>query len=189
MASKKIQYLNTDLVIESTDDLTNLSTALEQTDALVLYNDPTADGGWEALIEAGGEVGSPQDGGDYSPDGHISWFLDCIEALPAELQAVWRRSAVREFDLGFRCGFRPFGYQEVVSSAVLQRLVDHCASLRITIYPPFRMRTDPPGAVWRRYPRRRTRQFPIERAPGCCCSRPQAAGTPHIPGHPTAVSG
>lgn len=150
-----IEYINTDLVLASCEDLQAFADAMKARDAFALYAEAEADGGSTARFEAGGELCVRGPGRDCTPDGHIGWLLDAVESLPTELRQVWERCDQRVFDLGFACGGRPFGFEQAVSHHVLERVVAHRAALLITIYPVAVPRVQPRGPAWRRYPTRR----------------------------------
>jgi len=155
--SRDIEYLNTDLLLTSTEDLQPLADAMEQRDAFVLWTGAEDDGMWIAKFEAGGELCVRGPGRDYTPDGHIGWLLDVVESLPAELRDVWTRCESRAFDLGFEGGRRRWGFEQAVSADVLARLAGHRASLLISIYPDCLPPSRQTPRAWRRSLSKRTR--------------------------------
>lgn len=124
-----IWYLNTDLELTSAEDLSALTTEFEARGAFNLYQGRGDDGRWHATFEISSDV-SP-----HEPEQTIAALLDLVEALPGPLRAVWSRCEIREFNIGYDCGRRPWAFNQGLSNAILARLAAAGASLRITIYP------------------------------------------------------
>ncbi|MCS6938264.1 MAG: hypothetical protein NZM94_03280 [Roseiflexus sp.] len=125
--NREITYLNTDLKLTSTDDLTTLASALESGGVSPLYITQGKDGVWFANFETDEQY--------HEPEPNIAAMLAVIEALEPSLQLVWQSCLQREFDIGYECGTRPWGFKQGLSAEVLWRIAAVGASLRITLYP------------------------------------------------------
>jgi hypothetical protein len=123
-------YINTDLDLVSTDDLTPLAAAFEvfgERGMFALNVIPVNDE-WRANFElAGGET-------EKDPETAIRGMLDVIEALDTGNAAIWNRCTKREFNIGFRCGIEPHSIEHRLSNALMRRIVDAGASLGFTPY-------------------------------------------------------
>ena len=124
-----IEYLNTDLDLTSAGDLSALTAEFEARGAFTLYNGRGDEGRCSARFEISSDV-SP-----HEPDQTIAALLDLVESLPESLSAIWSGCEMREFNIGYDCGHRPWAFNQGLSSAILARLAAAGASLRITIYP------------------------------------------------------
>lgn len=123
----KISYLNTDLDLTSTEDLTILATAFEARGLSPLYVADGDDGLWSATFETVEEYDEPEP--------NIASMLEVIESLPESLQALWLGCLHREFDIGYNCDNQPWAFNQGLSNTLLTRIVKVGASLRITLYP------------------------------------------------------
>lgn len=124
-----ISYLNTDVELISAEDLSALTADFEARGAFTLYNGRSDDGRWRATFEISSDV-SP-----HEPEQTIAALLDLVESLPGALRAVWSRCEMREFNIGYDCGRRPWAFNQGLSNTILTRLARSGASLQITIYP------------------------------------------------------
>jgi len=121
-----IKFLNVDLEIESSADLSPLVAAL-QDDMVMLYVGPAEAGGDLATFELVEECGNP--------DGTILGFCHLIEKLPLEAAKLWREARRKAFDIGYECGDTPHALQSELTCAALRRVADLGAFLSMTIYP------------------------------------------------------
>lgn len=125
-------YLNTDLEIESREDLAAGAGALEAGGLWVMFRDetPNEDGLYFArfeVFEVAGQSG-------YRADQTVSTLLSAVEALPPPLRRVWDACSLRLFDLGYQSGKEPFAFQDDLSAETLRRLTAVGGSLRVTLY-------------------------------------------------------
>lgn len=121
----RIQYLNTDLLLESVDDLSELVGHFEAVDCHALYH---SDDGWRAGF-----------GFNHLPPGStpaqtISALMDVIERLGEKHRAVWDACTSRKLDVGYACGSDPYSTNDIISSELLRRMADSGISLAITLY-------------------------------------------------------
>lgn len=124
----RIRYLNTDLDLTSTSDLTALAAAFEAHGMLPLHVTPDPDGLWHARFETGEQ--------HEEPEPNITAMIAVAESLAEPLRAVWAGCRLREFNIGYDCGGTPRAFDQGLSSQLLGRIAAVGASLRITLYPP-----------------------------------------------------
>ena len=122
-------YLNTDLDLFSADDLTALATALEAQGVFPLHLTHGEDGLWYATFEVEGRHTEKE------PEPTIAAMLGVLESLSDSLRLVWSGCTLREFNIGYDCGSKPWAFNQGLSSRLLGRIAAVGASLRITLYP------------------------------------------------------
>jgi hypothetical protein len=123
----RIQYLNTDLDLASTDDLTALASALKTLGVFSLHVARGEDAQWHATFET--------DEHFDQADANIAAMITAVESLPEPLRAAWSRCSQREFNVGYDCGGEPWAFNQALSSELLGRMAAVGASLRVTLYP------------------------------------------------------
>ncbi len=123
----KICYLNTDLDLTPSEDLTELAGAFEAAGVPPLYVTHGEDGLWYATFET--------DEQHNEPESSIAAMIAVAEALQEPLQSVWSRCSRREFNIGFDCGGEPWGFNHGLSSGLLGRVAAVGASLRVALSP------------------------------------------------------
>ncbi|MBD2703344.1 hypothetical protein IC229_22055 [Spirosoma sp. BT702] len=122
----EIHYITTDLDLRAPVDLTPLSHALEK-QGLWAYLSGPWQGLWSAQI--GAEESFPE------PDPYIAAMLTAIESLDQPARDLWSACTIREFNIGYDCGDRPWAFHQELLPATLARIAQVGASLVITIYP------------------------------------------------------
>ena len=120
-------YLNTDLDLVATVDLSPLSTALNAHGILTLHLGQNDDGEWCATFETE-EV-------FRNPEANITAFLTAIEALDPSVMKIWSESKVREFDIGYDSGDSQPALHHQLGAQTLARLATLGATIQITLYP------------------------------------------------------
>lgn len=123
-----IHYLNTDLDLTSAGDLTALGAAFEAHGMLPLHVTRGAEGLWYARFETGER--------HQEPEPNITAMIAVVESLAEPLRIVWAGCTLREFNVGYDCGAKPWAFEQGLSSQLLGRVAAVGASLRITLYPP-----------------------------------------------------
>jgi hypothetical protein len=123
----KITYLNTDLDLRSTHDISKLASFFEERGMKLLSVTATEDATWNATIE-------PDDHYD-EPSKSIDTLLTVVESLPKPLQTDWFGCSIREFNIGYDCGDEPWAFNQAIPSDLLGRLAKASGTLRITLYP------------------------------------------------------
>jgi hypothetical protein len=123
----KISYLNTDLDLSSSKDLTELAAAFETAGVFPLHVTHHEDGLWYATFETDDEHDQPEP--------NIAAMVTVAETLQEPLRSVWSGCARREFNIGYGCGAEPWAFNQGLSSRLLGRIATVGASLRITLYP------------------------------------------------------
>jgi hypothetical protein len=123
-----ITYLNTDLDLTSTDDLTALAAAFEAAGFLTLHVACGEKSGlWSACFETGEQ--------HLEPETNIAAMLTVIEGVPLALRSVWANCSRREFNIGYDCGREPWAFNQGLSPELLRRIAAAGAGLRWTLYP------------------------------------------------------
>ena len=134
------EFLNLDLEVESTSDLTDLANYLEGP-LFVLYNGEIGKGLYHLSFEI-----DPRKELPHSPESYAEYMVSCLQSLTPDLRALWDRAETRHFDFGFGSGNLPpaFPAQEertlnLYRTELSPRLSAHIgglnASIKITIYP------------------------------------------------------
>ena len=123
-----IRYLNTDLELEASYDLTPLAVAFAAQGIFSLNVTQVDQGQWHARFET--------DRDHDEPETNIAFMIAAIESLPEPLQKMWSGCTMREFDIGYDCGDEPCAFDQGLSCHLLERIAKVGASLRITLYPP-----------------------------------------------------
>lgn len=122
-----IHYVNTDLDLVSSEDLTPLAEHLGSRGLFTLHVEPRDDGQWYATLETGTEHDEPAS--------NIAAMVAVLESLVDPHRALWRRCTRREFNIGYGCGAEPWAFHQGLSSELLSRVAAVGASLRLTLYP------------------------------------------------------
>jgi hypothetical protein len=122
-----ICYLNTDLDLTSPSDLTALAAAFEARGLRSLHVACGEDAQWYATFENAGR--------QTDPEQDIAAMVAVVESLGEPHRSAWRGCTRREFNIGYDCGDEPWAFNQGLSCALLGRMADVGASLRITLYP------------------------------------------------------
>ena len=122
-----IEFLNLDLDIESSDDLTSLLEGFGE--SIVVMNHDKGEVN-KLSLELAGITGDPN---------HLVLeFAKLIEALPVATKSIWSNCAKREIDIGFECEGEakgaPIGITERLSYESIQLLSQLEISIALTIY-------------------------------------------------------
>jgi hypothetical protein len=121
------RYINTDLDLFSTVDLTPLTAAFESQGVFALHVTSREDGCWSAILETDAQY--------EDPESNIAAILSVIEKFDEPERGVWQSLKLREFNIGYDCGIEPWAFNQGLSNALLQRVAEVGASLRVTSYP------------------------------------------------------
>ena len=119
-----IEYLNTDLVIESKNDLSKIVHEFGD-DVIVLYH-----GEMRGYQHASFEVTVLPAGADET----INYFCDLVENLPQEVREIWDGCCSRVLDVGYESGTSPHNFRSEIRAPTIQRVAAIGASIVITIY-------------------------------------------------------
>lgn len=130
-----ICYLNTDLVLACQLDLTELARTFENSGCSPLHVTLGNDQQWYAAIVTDEQHGEPELS--------IAQMLTVIESLAEPVRSMWLKCTLREFNIGYDCGEKPWAFNQGLSSDLLGRMAAVGASLRLTLYPD-RDETSPP---------------------------------------------
>jgi hypothetical protein len=85
---------------------------------------------WYATFETREQYGEPEL--------NIATMLGIVESLDQPLHSAWSRCTIREFNIGYDCGSKPWAFNQALSNELLSRIAAAGASLRWTLYPPAR---------------------------------------------------
>lgn len=126
-----IRYLNTDLDVSSREELTGLTSALASRGMHPLHSATKGgDGQWYVTFET--------DASFEEPEPNIAAMVAAVESLEVALRTEWFACSLREFNVGYDCGSKPWAFNQGLSSELLGRIAAIGASLRVTLYPPER---------------------------------------------------
>ncbi|MBL8873477.1 MAG: hypothetical protein JNK90_27130 [Planctomycetaceae bacterium] len=124
-SNPQIEYLNTDLDLVATCSLEDLRAEMVQ-HGLFGRATPCDDGTWYAMFE---------DCNADEPEPNIINLLDALDQLSPAATQVLQQCTRFEFNIGYDCGAEPLTVPQTISHATLRRIVEHGASIRITLYP------------------------------------------------------
>lgn len=123
--SVRIEYINTDLLLQSENDLSDLVSYFNGADCFDLYvSEDRKSAGFESNLTAE----------NPAPAQTIAALLDAVDRLDGALLAAWRACEVREFDIGFNCGQDPYSTHDRLPPDLLKRVADAGITLVITLY-------------------------------------------------------
>ena len=121
----EVKYLNTDLEIESTSDLSKIVEEFGE-DVLVLHH-----GEIRGYQHASFEI----PGGSTHADATINSFCTLIDGLAGDVREIWDGCCSRVFDIGYESGSSPPNFRSEIRASTIQRVAKIGASIVITIYP------------------------------------------------------
>lgn len=124
---RTICYLNTDLDLISTEDLTALAAAFEGRGAPPIRVTHETDALWYATFETTAQFAAPEP--------NIAAMLSIVESLAQPLRLMWDGCTRREFNIGYDCGGKPWAFNQGLPADLLGRMAAAGASLRVTLYP------------------------------------------------------
>ena len=120
-----VQYLNTDLEIESKSDLSEIVEEFGA-DVLVLYH-----GEIRGYRHASFSIA----GGSTDADATINYFCDLVEQLRKDVREIWDGCCSRLLDIGYECGTSRQKFYSEIRAATIQRVAKIEAGVIVTIYP------------------------------------------------------
>jgi len=122
----EIGYLNTDLIIESPDDLTAIFDTFGD-EVIVMYNGELG----KVNRAAYGIAGSYSNANDI-----LDFFCVLVEGFDETARSLWDSCSSKVFDFGNESGTSPQNYSSVIRPEVIKRISDIGAGIEITIYTP-----------------------------------------------------
>src|SRR5437868_5284000 len=120
-----VQYLNTDLEIESASDLMLIVEGFGK-DVVVLHQGVVR-GNYRASFEIAGSHAGPNE--------DINYFVALVDGLSPEARALWDGCYSRVFDLGYRSGSGTPSYRSELRPNTIHALAKLNATIVVTIYP------------------------------------------------------
>lgn len=127
------EYLNVDLEINSTIDLTPISEYFGDR-VLILFNGQV-ENSFRLVLETQSALLPEARDRSFDADACIKDFLALIEELPASLRQAWDASHSRVFDIGISGGTGPRMFLQTVSEHTIRAVSDVGGSIRVTVYP------------------------------------------------------
>ena len=121
----KVHYLNTDLELESSEDLTPIVEEFGD-DVSVLFNGK-ARGIYMATFEAAGAFGDPES--------IIEYFCMLAESLDGEAKELWGKCFSKKFNIGYEGGTSHQSYESNISSSTIERMAQNGVCFAVTVYP------------------------------------------------------
>ncbi|GAA6154137.1 hypothetical protein [Pseudoteredinibacter isoporae] len=121
----KIYYINTDLELESPEDLTPIVNEFGES-VFNLYNGEGR-GHYLATFESNHNSGSP--------DAVIQFLCGLVESFEPEERRLWDQCYSRIFDIGYEGGTHRQSYTDEIRPETLSKIAALNASIRITVYP------------------------------------------------------
>ncbi len=121
-----IKYLNTDLEIESQQDVSRIVEEFGD-DVTVLFQGIVRSNYHFASFEVPGSF--------HEPDEVMNQFCLLVENLPVDARLLWDNCVSRIFDIGYESGDSPEAYRSELRPSTVQRVASIGASIFITIYP------------------------------------------------------
>lgn len=129
--ARTIRYLNTDLDLKSPRELGPLVAALSRRGVYSLHGSQVVGECGERSVTCEADTS----GSSAEPEADLVVMLAAIEALSPDARAAWDACTLREFNIGYDCGDRPWAFNNGLSNATLRRIAEVGGTLRITIYP------------------------------------------------------
>jgi len=120
-------YLNTDLDLISSRDLTDLAAALDAGGVFPLHVTRDGDGFWHARFETADQYPDPA--------ASIAALVAAAESLSETHRAIWSGCSMRELNIGYDCEAEAAVLNNSLSPELLRRVAAVGASLAITVYP------------------------------------------------------
>jgi hypothetical protein len=125
LENMEVQYLNTDLEIESNHDVSKIVEEFGE-DVTVLHQ-----GEIRGYQHASFEIAGSMNGANEV----INHFCSLVEGLPKEVRMVWDECCSRIMDIGYESGTSPRSFRSEIRASTIQRVAEIGASIVITIYP------------------------------------------------------
>lgn len=119
------EFLNVDLDLESTEDLSPLISALSPI-AFALHSE-----GQTMILRCTLEL---NDGDPPDADSAIREFAQALLALSPDIRHIWDRATLRRFSIGIAAGSTPHSFIVTVQPLTLQRVAALGASIEVAIY-------------------------------------------------------
>lgn len=135
-----IEFINADLEITSSEDLTPIKEAFAQSvyEFAVMHCGEIGDGNFMASFE----VHPDRSRDDQSAEEKIHAFCDSIARLPGFAKEVWNRAGKRVIDLGYQTDDHCEAFVDRIPLAAIRSLEELGIELALTIYPKSPLTSD-----------------------------------------------
>lgn len=121
-----LQYLNTDLVLCSDQNHTELIDFLASKGFIVLWSDLSEDGFWWSNLEIDDTL--------HNPETTIMMMLSILDHLPEPQRLIWDGLLQRTLDIGYESGTEPRSITHDLSVGTLKRIAALDTAIKITLY-------------------------------------------------------
>lgn len=121
-----LQYLNTDLVLCSDQNHTELIDFLASKGFIVLWSDLSEDGFWWSNLEIDDTL--------HNPETTIMMMLSILDHLPEPQRLIWDGLLQRTLDIGYQSGTEPRSMTHDISVGTLKRIAALDTAIKITLY-------------------------------------------------------
>lgn len=121
-----LQYLNTDLVLCSDQNHTELIDFLASKGFIVLWSDLSEDGFWWSNLEIDDTL--------HNPETTIMMMLSILDHLPEPQRLIWDGLLQRTLDIGYESGTEPRSMTHDLSVGTLKRIAALDTAIKITLY-------------------------------------------------------
>lgn len=121
-----LQYLNTDLVLCSDQNHTELIDFLASKGFIVLWSDLSEDGFWWSNLEIDDTL--------HNPETTIMMMLSILDHLPEPQRLIWDGLLQRTLDIGYQSGTEPRSMTHDLSVGTLKRIAALDTAIKITLY-------------------------------------------------------
>ena len=121
-----LQYLNTDLVLCSDQNHTELIDFLASKGFIVLWSDLSEDGFWWSNLEIDDTL--------HNPETTIMMMLSILDHLPEPQRLIWDGLLQRTLDIGYESGTEPRSMTHDLAVGTLKRIAALDTAIKITLY-------------------------------------------------------
>src|SRR4030095_11240351 len=111
----EVKYLNTDLEIESKQDLSKIVEEFGE-DVFVLHHEEM-----RGYKHASFEIAGSSSGGN-GPDEVINYFCSLVEGLPGDVREIWDRCCSRVLDIGYESGTSSPSFRSEIRASTIRRV-------------------------------------------------------------------
>lgn len=119
-------YLNTDLILRSSAEPTDLVKALDRSPTMLIFSGQPLGSPWTTVFETESQEADPKH--------TIEKLLKTVRRLPKRLRPAWDACERRTLDIGFQSGDSQFCSEDVIPHYLVALAADLGLEFQITIY-------------------------------------------------------